>query len=276
MSLLERDELNLTRKRRRERARAQRKVMEEADAANAARRKRLAQLGIVVAVVVAGFLAAVIATDNAGSSKKVNSGSAEAKNTEATVDALLARVPQAGNALGKPTAPVTLRYFSDLECAICKNFALGALPSLIKTWVSSGKLRIEYRSLETATREPEVFKSQQVAALAAGKQNKLWHFVETFYREQGEEGSGYVTEGYLQDIARQVSGLNLSQWNGDRNETALANRLVADAQAANSVGFNGTPSFSMGRTGAAMEKFEYASLTDPTSFNEAIKKLLQD
>ena len=41
-----------------------------------------------------------------------------------------------------------------------------------------------------SAREPEVFKSQQVAALAAGKQNKLWHFVETFYRVQGEEGSG--------------------------------------------------------------------------------------
>ena len=76
----------------------------------------------------------------------------------------------------------------------------------------TGKLRIEYRSMETATREPEVFKTQQVAAYAAGKQNKAWNFIETFYHEQGEEDSGYVTEKYIQGIASQVPGLNLAQW----------------------------------------------------------------
>jgi hypothetical protein len=35
--------------------------------------------------------------------------------------------------------------------------------------VRPGKLKIEYRSLETATREPETFHTQQLAALAAGK-----------------------------------------------------------------------------------------------------------
>ena len=274
MSCADRDEESLTRKQRRGRARAQRKALEEAEAAGAMRRRRLTQLGIVVAIVAAGFVLAVIGTDSPAMTKKVDPGSIEATNTERAVNALVGGTPQSGKALGQPTAPVTLQYFSDLECSICKDFALGALPSLIQTWVRSGKLRIEYRSLETATRGPEVFKSQQVAALAAGRQNKLWHFVETFYHEQGEEGSGYVTEGYLQGIARQVSGLNLAQWTSDRNETALANQLAADAQAANTDGFNGTPSFLIGRTGGTMRKFDYTSLTDPTSFNGAIKQLL--
>jgi hypothetical protein len=51
--------------------------------------------------------------------------------------------------------------------------------------VRGGELKIEYRSLETATREPEVFKAQQLAALAAGKQDRMWNFIETFYHEQG-------------------------------------------------------------------------------------------
>ena len=46
-------------------------------------------------------------------------------------------------------------------------------------------------------------------------------------------------------------------------------------EAANTDGFNGTPSFLIGRTGGTMRKFGYTSLTDPTSFNEAIKQLLQ-
>ena len=42
------DEEDLTRKQRREQARAERKALEEAEAAGAARRTRLTQLGIVV------------------------------------------------------------------------------------------------------------------------------------------------------------------------------------------------------------------------------------
>ena len=52
MSPVESDEADLTRKQRREQARAERKAMEEAEAAGAERRTRLTQLGIVVAVVV--------------------------------------------------------------------------------------------------------------------------------------------------------------------------------------------------------------------------------
>jgi protein-disulfide isomerase len=250
-------------------------VLEEAEAAGAVRRTRLTQLGIVVAVIVVAIVVVLVATGGSGSTKQVTPGTNKAHETEKAVTALVGGVQQSGNVLGSPTAPVTLQYFGDLECPICRQFSLGALPSIIEKWVRSGKLRIEYRSLETATREPEVFKTQQVAALAAGKQSKMWNFIETFYHEQGEEDSGYVTESYLQGIAKQVSGLNLPQWISSRDETALASQVAADAQAANNAGFTGTPSFLIGRSGGAMTKFEYTSLTDPTSFNEAIEKLLK-
>jgi protein-disulfide isomerase len=276
MTPVESDEEDLTRKQRREQARAQRKAMEEAETASAARRKRLSQLGIVVGVVVVAIVVVLIATGGGGSSKTPpKPGTAQASSSEREVTSLVGGIPQNGNTLGSPTAPVTLQYFGDLECPICKDFTLGALPSIIQKWVREGKVKIEYRSLETATREPEVFRTQQVAALAAGKQNKMWDFLETFYHEQGEEDSGYVTEKYLQGIATQVPGLNLSQWTSDRSEPALANQVATDAQAASNAGFTGTPSFLIGKTGGAMTKLEYASLTDPTSFNQAIEQQLK-
>jgi protein-disulfide isomerase len=275
MSPVESDEEDLTRKQRREQARAERKALEQAEVASAVRRTRMTQLGIVAAIVVIAIVAILIASGGGSSPKKINVGSSQANKTVATVTALVGGIPQAGNVLGKSTAPVTLQYFGDLECPICKDFTLGALPSIMQKWAGTGKLRIEYRSLETATREPEVFKTQQVAALAAGKQNKLWYFIELFYREQGEENSGYVTESYLQNLARQVPGLNISQWTSDRNDPALASQVAADAQAANNAGFNGTPSFLIGKTGGTFSKLEYGSLTDPTSFNEAIEKTLK-
>jgi protein-disulfide isomerase len=274
MSPVESDEEDLTRKQRREQARSQRKELEEAEAASAARRTRLMQLASVVAVVVVAIVVILLATGGGGT-KKITAGSKPAIETQKQVTALVAGISQSGNVLGKSTAPVTMQYFGDLECPICKDFTLGALPTLIQKWVRAGKLRIEYRSLETATNEQEVFKLQQVAALAAGKQNKMWNYIETFYHEQGEEKTGYVTENYLQGLAKQVPGLNLAQWTSDRNDAALSKQVEADGEAATGAGFNGTPSFLLGKSGGAMTKYEYSSLTDPTGFNEAIEKLLK-
>jgi protein-disulfide isomerase len=267
-------EEDLTRKQRREQAREQRKALEESAAADKRRRSRLTLLGGVVAAVVAIVVVILIATGGGGT-KKVQSGSKAANETVSAVNSEIGGIPQTANVLGNPNAPVTLQYFGDLECPICKEFTLGALPSVIQQWVRSGKLKIEYRSMETATREPEVFKTQQVAALAAGKQQKMWNFIELFYHEQGEEDSGYVTESYLQNLAQQVQGLNLAQWTSERGNSTLTSQVEADGQAANNAGFTGTPSFLIGKTGGNLKKLEYTSLTDPTGFNEAIEKALK-
>jgi len=264
----------LTRKQRREQARAQRKATEQAHAAGAARRTRLTQLAVVATVVVVAIVVVLIATSGGGT-KAVKTGSPAASKAARDVSALLGGIPQSGNVLGSPTAPVTLQFFSDLECPVCKEFTLGALPSLIQTWVRPGRLKIEDRALEMATREPETFKTQQVAALAAGKQGKMWDYLELFYHEQGEEGSGYVTERYLRGLASQVPGLNLAAWSAARNDPAFENTITGDEQAATSEGFNGTPSFLIGKTGGRMQKLEYSSLTDPSSFNAAIEQLLK-
>jgi protein-disulfide isomerase len=265
-------EEDLTRKQRREQSRAQRKELEEAEAASTVRRTRLTRLGIVVAVVVVAIVVVLIATG--GGKKSGPPTSPVVKNKEvALVNATVGGIPQNGTVLGNPQAPVTLVYYGDLECPICKEFTLEALPSIIQKQVRTGKLKIEYRSLETATREPEVFKSQQIAALAAGKQNKMWNFVETFYHEQGEEDSGYVTESYLQGLAQQVAGLNLTKWTADRAEPALANQVAADAQAANTLGFTGTPSFELSKSGETPTKFEPGTFSDPAPYEAAIEKL---
>jgi protein-disulfide isomerase len=264
---------DLTRKQRRELARAQRKAAEEAEAMRQAQRKRLTRLASVLVLVVVGIVVVLIASSGGGV-RKIAPQSAEARKAVSEVSTMLAGVPQNGNGLGQATAPVTLQYYADLQCPVCRSFTRGALPALVSKWIRPGKLRIEYRSLETATREPELFDAQQAAALAAGKQNRMWNFIETFYDEQQEEGSGYVTEGFIGDIARQVPGLNLSKWTADRGDPALANQLSSDAQAANGAGLNGTPAFLIGRSGGAASKLEPSSFSEPSSFDHAIENLV--
>lgn len=96
----------------------------------------------------------------------------------------------------------------------------------------------------------------------------------TFYHEQQEEDTGYVTENFIQGIAKQVPGLNLAEWSGDRGNAALANQVASDAQTANSDGLDGTPAFLIGRSGGAAKQLEPNSFTEPGSFNEAIEKLV--
>jgi len=171
------DEQQRTRKQRREQARTERRALEQAQLAGAVRRARLTQLGIVVAVVVVAIITVLVAT---GNGKRHVPGAGEQPAIVKEVTALVNGIPQRANELGKPAAPVTLQYFGDLECPVCRAFTLSALPEIIQKWVRGGELKIEYRSMETATDDPEVFKAQQVAALAAGKQDKLWNFIETF------------------------------------------------------------------------------------------------
>ncbi len=275
MSPVESDEEDLTRKQRREQARAERKAAEEAAVSDAAKRRRLTQLGGAVAVVVVAIVAVLIATGGGSSNKPPAATGTVASKETAVVSNELAGTTQNGNVLGNPNAPVTMQYYGDLECPICKDFTLGALPPIIQKWVKSGKLKIEYRSLETATREPETFRTQQVAALAAGKQKKAWNYIELFYHEQGEEGSGYVTESYLKGLAQQIPGLNLTKWTTDRGDQQLQAQLAVDTQEANNNGFTGTPAFLIGKTGSPLTKYQYTSLTDPSGFNEAIEKALK-
>jgi protein-disulfide isomerase len=273
MSTVEDDEQDLTRKQRREQARAERKALEEAEAASAQRRKRLIQLGSAIGVVVVIVVVIVVATGGGGKSegiKKTPVGKANPVVTEVT--GLLAGIPQSGNVLGDPKAPVTMQYFGDLECPICRQFTEGALKPLIEKYVRPGKLKIEYRNLETATREPETFRTQQSAMLAAGKQNKAWDYIELFYHQQGQEDSGYVTENYLQELAKQVPGLNLTTWTSDRSNPEFTNVITTDAQTANREGFNGTPSFLIGKSGQPGKHYEYSSLTDPSGFESAINE----
>jgi protein-disulfide isomerase len=258
---------DLTRKEKREQARTERKAL-EASAAQAARRRRTIQLGGVIGVAVVIVVVILLATSG-GTKSGLVGGSKEAT----AVTALIGGIPQSGNVLGNPNAPVTLKYFGDLECPICKEFTLGDLPTLIPKYVRTGKMKIEYHSMETATHEPETFRTQQIAALAAGKQNLGWYYIELFYHEQGEEDSGYVTESYLQGLAQQVPGLNLPSWSAARNEQVYAEQLKRDEQTVAQQGFTGTPSFLLGKTGGTLQQFKPESYNEPSSFEAAINKL---
>ncbi len=196
--------------------------------------------GVVVAAVAVVAVAIAISSGGTNASGLKKGHQANAAVTQ--VENLLAGIPQSGSVLGNPNAKVTMTYYGDLECPVCQDFTLnGGFPELVAKDVRAGKVKVDYRSFQTATRDPQVFQTQQVAALAAGEQSRFWNYAELFYRQQGAEGSGYVNENYLTGLAKQIPGLNLSAWQSARNNSVLAGQVSADAQAGSAAGVQGTP-----------------------------------
>ncbi len=203
-------------------------------------------LGIIGAVVVAVIVLVIVSSSGGGSTSSIPTNTKAETAVDKGVDTLLAGIPQSGTTLGNPKAPVTITYFGDLECPVCADFTLhGGFPQLVSNDVRQGKVKVDYRSFCTATcnnHSQSLFNQQQVAAYAAGQQNLFWHYAELFYHEQGDETSNYVNTAYLDKLAAQVPGLDITKWRTDQGDPALLAQVEADGTAANTDGLRGTPS----------------------------------
>lgn len=259
-----------SRKEQKEQARNRRLAEERALREHAQRSRRFRML-VGVGVIAAAFVAVAIAVSTGASGSAPKPQSQAAQHTAAAVDTLLKGIPQSGNTLGSQKAKVTLTEFGDLKCPICRQFALGAEKQLIARDVRAGRLKINYRSLCTATcagPQPGVFSTQQAAALAAGQQKRAWYYIELFYHLQGNETTSYVTPSFLDNLAKLVPGLNYAKWMSDRGSLTLTGRVSADQRAAQAAGFSGTPSVIIqGPKGAR----KIAYLGDYATYETAIK-----
>ena len=207
----------------------------------ARRRRRSVWLHRLVA---AAAVAVTIAVLTAGPQRM-------AGNTAALL-ALLSGIPQHGNTLGQPTAPVTVTEYGDLTCPIGREFARGSEAQLISDVVASGRAKLVYRGFETtsATANAGEYAASQIAARAAGLQDRAWYYILLFYDRQRAETTRYVTDGFMRGIAAAVPGLNLAKWRAARRDAALAAAVIADGRAASAAGVTGTPAiFVSGRRG---------------------------
>jgi protein-disulfide isomerase len=245
-----------SRKEQKEAARRQREQLHAQLQASQRKRVRVWVLGGVLAGVIVVAAVFIIASSKAGAGISSNglSGATFHFKTHAeaqqAMESALKGIPQTGNVLGNPDAPVTITEFGDLVCSTCDYFALTSEPQLITADVATGKVKLVYRGFETAsgTANASEYTATQVAARAAGLQHLEWDYVLLTYNEQpvsihgrDEELVTYVSSSYLSDIAKQVPGLNFAQWQQGLTDPALAQDVTADGNAGNQLGVEGTP-----------------------------------
>ncbi|HEY2054441.1 MAG TPA: thioredoxin domain-containing protein [Solirubrobacterales bacterium] len=222
----------------REERRAER-IAAESEAAASTRRGRALRLAAG-----AGFLAllAVVAVIIAGAGS--GKGGDPTHIVDAgVVDALLANSPQQRLTIGQADAPVHLFEYGDLQCPYCKAFSEAEIPAAIEGPVDAGKAKITFRNLLIIG--PDSLPAG-AAAIAAGEQGRGWNYIETFYRNQAEENSGYVTEAFLEAVARAAGVKDMATWNKRRKSRAVREEATKTTESAETkLGFHATPSFAI-------------------------------
>jgi protein-disulfide isomerase len=224
-----------SRKEQRERARQER-LRRESEAAAARRRRRLAQLGFAGALVVALVVGIAIAVSQSGGG---SGGSASDIVGKGLVRKQLAGIPQHGTVLGSPKAKATIVEFGDPQCPTCKEFSELVAPKLIAGPVRSGEANYDFRPWLIIGPQS---KPAAEAALAAGEQGRFWNYITLWYRNQGEENSGYVTDDFMTAIADGAGVADSGKWNSDRQSSRWSPEFTAINAQATRLGFSGTPS----------------------------------
>jgi protein-disulfide isomerase len=203
--------------------------------------------------------------------RTTGTGTSPAVPGAAETTALFRGLHQRLNELGNPKAKTTMIEFADLQCPFCRDYALDALPAIVKEYVRNGKVRLVFSGMEFIG--PDSDKALR-AVYAAGLQGKLWNVLDLLYRNQGAENSGWVTDGLLRQIGDSVPGLDTDKMLADMQSSEVDAALAASSQQAQSAGVNSTPTFFAGPTGGTLQQIAITALV-PEAFRPTLDSLTQ-
>ncbi|HST18044.1 MAG TPA: thioredoxin domain-containing protein [Gaiellaceae bacterium] len=183
---------------------------------------------------------------------------------------VFAGVPQKGDTLGKASAPATLTVFEDPQCPYCRQWSVDTLPTVVRDFVRTGKVRLVYRGIEIIgpNSEPALR-----AIFAAGAQNKLWNVASALYDVQGEENSGWITDDVIKNAAH-AAGADGSAILAASPSKKVTAALVAAGKDAVAAQVQGTPTFVLQRAPAVPQQLPVTSL-DPQTFSTTLSAALQ-
>lgn len=147
-----------------------------------------------------------------------------------------------GAALGAADAPVVLEVYGDYQCPWCGQFAREVLPGLARTFVASGQLRIEDRSINLLSRHSTESIDAATAAACAAPAGKYWEFHDYLMWNQSGEDLGAFSRERLFDVADRLDldGATFATCYDDPTVRGQIHDRTAQAFAA---GITSTPTF---------------------------------
>jgi protein-disulfide isomerase len=215
--------------------------------------RALAIAGAVVVVVIVAIVLGVVLGGGGKSAPPANLpavGSATwpgALIGSTDVRDLYKGIPESGLILGAPSAPATLTEFVDLQCPLCQTFEVEQMPTIVRKYVRTGKLkiRLEPWSILSAPDSPR----GQAATIAASLQNKGFQFAQMLYLNQGPESSGWLTEDMVGRAASSVDGLDPQRVLDDLDSSGVKATVSEVDNTASTQGFRATPTILLNHKG---------------------------
>jgi protein-disulfide isomerase len=228
-------------------------------------RRRAWQIGAVglFAAIVAAVLVLVL---NASTDVDLSSLPAQAKRVEATFGG----IPQSGVDLGRAGVPATLVEYVDPQCPFCGEYSRDVLPTVVRRYVQTGRLRLRMELLTILGPDSERMAS---LAAAASLQDRGWQLMELLYENQGDEGSHYATDQYLRKIAEATPGLDAPAALKAADGPQAQRVLDESSRAASGSGVESTPRFFVERPGQSPAEVQPSDLT-PEAFAAALNAAL--
>jgi protein-disulfide isomerase len=232
-----------------------------AAAQQAERRRELMQwlgMGLLLAVVAVGALIYVNSRDD-------ESGSNADPASVVAADPLPAGIEQNGTVLGDPNAPIVIVEYGDYQCPFCKRFAINDYPTLIQEYVTTGKVRLEYKQFPiigsnsdgSYDQSGESFKAAE-AAYCANDQGKFWPMHDLLYENSLGEFKGSFSVERIKRIAGLVDGLDTAAFNTCLDSGTHTQTVLDSASDAVTNGISSTPSFLV--NGQLVRGADYAGL----------------
>jgi protein-disulfide isomerase len=237
-----------SRKEQREEARRQREEREAEERQKQRRKRRLWQVGATLAVAIVIVVIAIAVSSSGGNDTKVT------KKETTSTESLFTGIAQNGITLGNPQAKVTIYEFADLQCPFCRQYTTTVFPQLVNKYVKPGKVKMVWRNLTFIG--PDSVTAAR-AASAAGTQNKLWDFADLFYKNQGTENTGYVTDKFIEQIATNAA-IDVNKLKADQSSPIVEQQLGEAQNLAQQYGINSTPSFLIQVGNGKLQKLNYS------------------
>jgi len=143
--------------------------------------------------------------------------------------------------MGKYDAPVTLMEFSDYQCPFCSRHYRETMPTLVKDYVETGKLRFVMRENPIQSIHSRAMPAS-LAALCANDQGKYWEMHNIMFEHQRE-----LTDENLKSYAATI-GLNTAEFDSCFDSKKYEKTVNDDLKDGRDLGIRGTPGFVVGLT----------------------------
>jgi len=142
---------------------------------------------------------------------------------------------------GKADATVTLMEFSDYQCPFCARNYREVMPTLVKDYIDTGKLKFVMREMPIPSLHRNAMNAS-LAALCAGDQDKYWEMHNVMFEKQRE-----LDADNLKTMAGNI-GLESASFNECLDDKKHQKQVNTDIALGARLGVRGTPGFVLGLT----------------------------